>query len=108
MDVTADFVYCRLHGDKQLYASVYSPKTIDAWAQRAVQWARGGEVDDGTHASAKNARGMSTRDVYIYFDNDAKVRAPADARSLIQRVDQIKSQLTPRAAGHAPVRPKAA
>lgn len=108
MDVTADFVYCRLHGDKQLYASGYGPKAIDSWAQRAVQWARGGEVEDGTHASEKGALRRSTRDVYLYFDNDAKVRAPADAQSLIRRVDEIKSPLTPRVVRRAPAHPKAA
>jgi uncharacterized protein YecE (DUF72 family) len=111
MDVTADFVYCRLHGDKQLYASGYGPKAIDEWAQRTMQWARGGEVEDGTHASAKHARRMSRRDVYLYFDNDAKVRAPEDARSLIQRIEnqlpQIERQLTPRVDSHAPA-PRAA
>lgn len=108
MDVTADFVYCRLHGDKELYASGYGPEAIDAWAQRALQWARGGEVEDGTHASTKHAPHMSTRDLYIYFDNDAKVRAPADAQSLIERVDQIKRGLTRHVAGRGSARPKAA
>jgi uncharacterized protein YecE (DUF72 family) len=90
MDVTADFVYCRLHGDKQLYASGYGPKAIDTWAHRVVQWAAGGEVTDGRRASAKDARTRRTRDVFIYFDNDAKVRAPADARSLMKRITSLK------------------
>lgn len=80
MDVTSDFVYCRLHGDKQLYASGYGPKAIDAWARRAVTWARGGEVEDGTHASSKPARQRAARDVYIYFDTMprcARRRTPA-------------------------------
>lgn len=104
MDVTADFIYCRLHGDRQLYASGYGAKAIDAWTQRTIQWARGGEAEDGTHASGKPGRSRSARDVYVYFDNDAKVRAPADAHSLIRRIGQIRKELTPRAAA----RPKAA
>jgi uncharacterized protein YecE (DUF72 family) len=87
MDVTADFVYCRLHGDKQLYASGYGPKAIDAWAQRVTAWAAGGEAADGTRASEKNARARRTRDVYVYFDNDAKVRAPVDAACLMRRIE---------------------
>lgn len=89
MDVTADFVYCRLHGDKQLYASGYGPKAIDRWAQRAVRWSQGGEVDDGRKASAKPARPGTARDLFVYFDNDAKVRAPADAQSLVRRVHEL-------------------
>lgn len=104
MDVTADFIYCRLHGDRQLYASGYGAKAIDAWTLRTIQWARGGEAEDGTHASGKPGRSRSARDVYVYFDNDAKVRAPADAHSLIRRIGQIRKELTPRAAA----RPKAA
>lgn len=91
MDVTADFVYCRLHGSKELYASGYGPKAIDAWAQRAVRWARGGEAGDGRKASTKNGRPRKARDVFVFFDNDAKVRAPADAQKLIRRVNEIRA-----------------
>lgn len=89
MDATADFVYCRLHGSEQLYASGYDKKAIEAWAQRVVRWAGGEEVRDGDRASAEDARKRSTRDVFVYFDNDAKVRAPADAQSLRERVKQL-------------------
>jgi uncharacterized protein YecE (DUF72 family) len=89
MDVTSDFVYCRLHGDKQLYASGYGPKALETWANRVVRWAGGGEVDNGRKASAKIARARSTRDVYVYFDNDAKVRAPVDAQSLMKKIAAI-------------------
>lgn len=92
MDVTADFVYCRLHGDKQLYASGYGPKAIETWAQRVVQWARGREAENGRKASAKPARRKAARDVFVYFDNDAKVRAPLDAKSLARRVNQLMQQ----------------
>jgi uncharacterized protein YecE (DUF72 family) len=65
--VTADFVYVRLHGAKQLYTSGYSPKELRAWAHRIERWLSAG------------------RDVYVYFDNDVKVRAPFDAANL-QRI----------------------
>jgi len=46
MDVTSDFVYCRLHGSRQLYASGYGRKSIDDWAARVVAWANGREPED--------------------------------------------------------------
>jgi len=87
MDVTADFVYCRLHGSEVLYASGYDGPALDKWAERVVSWAKGGEAE-GQHGSAKAAPKRATRDVYVYFDNDAKVRAPVDAQGLMERVEK--------------------
>ena len=67
-DVTADFMYLRLHGDKQLYASGYTDAALDRWADRIRHWSRG------------------SRDVYCYFDNDVKVRAPFDADRLMSKL----------------------
>lgn len=89
MDVTADFVYCRLHGSKELYASGYGRKALEKWAARIVAWSRGGEAEDGKKASSKSARKRRARDVFVYFDNDAKVRAPVNAASLRKMVDGI-------------------
>ncbi|SER38183.1 Protein of unknown function DUF72 [Faunimonas pinastri] len=36
MDVTAGFVYCRLHGATELYASGYDAPEIDFWAEKIV------------------------------------------------------------------------
>lgn len=99
-DITSDFVYCRLHGSEQLYASGYGDAALDIWAARVVRWARGQEVEDeppgsklhGHHASTKLARKRAARDVYVYFDNDAKVHAPFDAQHLRERVDRLLSQ----------------
>jgi uncharacterized protein YecE (DUF72 family) len=82
MDVTADFVYVRLHGSEQLYASGYGPEAIAVWAKRVAAWATGGEPEDAIRASGKPAPRRKTRDVYVYFDNDIKVRAPFDAQAL--------------------------
>ena len=82
-DVTAGFVYCRLHGSEQLYASGYTGKALDVWAKRLKGWASGGAVDG---ACILPARRRGPRDVYVYFDNDAKVRAPFDAQSLRQKL----------------------
>lgn len=91
MDVTADFVYCRLHGSEELYASGYEADAIDRWSRRIVAWSRGREVTDGKRAHAKPASKRSSRDVFVYFDNDAKVRAPFDAQALRKRVDEINA-----------------
>jgi uncharacterized protein YecE (DUF72 family) len=89
MDVTADFVYCRLHGSEQLYASGYEADAIETWARRVVAWSRGEEVTDGKRAHHKSARKRASRDVFVYFDNDAKVRAPFDAQALRRRIGEI-------------------
>jgi uncharacterized protein YecE (DUF72 family) len=67
-DVTADFVYVRLHGDTELYVSGYDDEALDAWAARVCGWAE---------------RGL---DVYVYFDNDARGHAPHDAVALLDRL----------------------
>jgi uncharacterized protein YecE (DUF72 family) len=94
MDLTADFVYCRLHGSDVLYASGYDGKALRAWSRRVAAWAAGLEPEDANRVIAKPARKRSSRDVYLYFDNDAKVRAPFDALSLIRRVRRLR-QLEP-------------
>ena len=94
MDLTSDFVYCRLHGSEQLYASGYDSDAINTWAHRVVHWARGGEAGDGRKASQANGLPLTTRDVYVYFDNDAKVRAPFDAQQLQKRVIELQQRST--------------
>lgn len=65
--VTSDVVYVRLHGHTELYTSGYAPASLDRWADRCRAWA-------------------ADADVYVYFDNDARGRAPYDATSLIERL----------------------
>jgi uncharacterized protein YecE (DUF72 family) len=86
LDVTSNFVYCRLHGSEVLYASGYEAHALDIWARRVVAWARGEEVSDGRKASTRDAPKRKRRDVFVYFDNDMKVRAPLDAEQLRDRV----------------------
>lgn len=66
--VTADFVYARLHGAEELYASGYTDAALDHWAERVRGW---------------RADGL---DCHVYFDNDVKARAPFDAMALLDRV----------------------
>jgi uncharacterized protein YecE (DUF72 family) len=91
MDVTSDFVYCRLHGSEVLYASGYGKKDLDQWAKRVAAWATGKEPIDAERILDHPATKKQARDVYLYFDNDAKVRAPVDAKNLIARVSKILS-----------------
>lgn len=70
-EVTADFVYVRLHGSRELYVSGYSDDELDAWATKIRSW---------------GGRGQTRRDVYVYFDNDARVHAPHDAVRLMSRL----------------------
>lgn len=64
-EATAGFRYVRLHGAEELYASGYDGPALQTWAGRIRDWDADG------------------RDVFVYFDNDIKVRAPYDAMALI-------------------------
>jgi uncharacterized protein YecE (DUF72 family) len=85
-DVTADFVYLRLHGAEELYASGYGDEALDEWARRVRSWSAGREPRDARRAGSVRARKRAARDAYVFFDNDAKVRAPFDAMSLARRL----------------------
>jgi uncharacterized protein YecE (DUF72 family) len=65
---TSDFMYVRLHGAEELYASGYDDTSLDAWAARVAAWT------------------TSKLDVFVYFDNDVKGYAPHDAMRLISRI----------------------
>jgi uncharacterized protein YecE (DUF72 family) len=80
-DVTADFVYIRLHGADETYASGYGAKALDRWARRIRAWREGGEPRDAARVAGRAPK-RKRRDVYAYFDNDRKVRAPYDALEL--------------------------
>ncbi|MFC7400171.1 DUF72 domain-containing protein [Chelatococcus sp. GCM10030263] len=89
MDVTADFVYCRLHGSEELYVSGYDDEALDRWAARVHAWAHGREPEDAERVLPPTRPRRAGRDVFVYFDNDAKVRAPADASALAARLARM-------------------
>ena len=97
--LTSDFVYVRLHGDVKIYTSGYTDRALASWARRIRAWAKDG------------------RDVYVYFDNDVKVKAPFDALNLMRmlglewgtpwhtpgtRVPRLKYAYGPRVTGGNP------
>ncbi len=81
-DVTADFVYVRLHGDAKLYESGYTSAVLETWADKIDAWLDGQEPTHARTIGATPAARRTHRDVFVYFDNDIKVRAPYDAISL--------------------------
>ncbi|MDQ6807859.1 MAG: DUF72 domain-containing protein [Verrucomicrobiota bacterium] len=83
-DLTSDFLYCRLHGDEVLYVSGYSERAIEWWRERLALWQRGEQPADARLVTSAPAK-KGPRDIYIYFDNDAKVHAPFDAKQLASR-----------------------
>lgn len=97
-DVTADFMYLRLHGEKELYASGYTPDALERWAGRIRAWRAGKEPDDAQRVCDEPAPEQRARDVYCYFDNDAKVRAPFNASALVARLGLAHRAPEPQAA----------
>lgn len=85
-DLTSDFVYLRLHGDAELYASGYTEAALRNWARRIRTWHRGQQPGDAQLAGRREDACKGGKRVYCYFDNDLKVRAPFDARNLLQRL----------------------
>lgn len=86
-DITADFVYMRLHGDKTLYQSGYSDRALAKWAKRIEAWHGGGELRSTQKVTKLEPPTSKSRDVYCYFDNtDVKLRAPVDAQTLIKKL----------------------
>ncbi len=96
MDLTADFVYCRLHGSKELYRSGYGKKALDEWAARVRAWSKGSPMRDGCFVDTKRIK-AAPRDVFLFFDNTDKLHAPDDARGLMKRLG-LGEQIAARAA----------
>ena len=85
-DITGDFVYARLQKGNEKLKAGYPPQALDAWAARAETWAKGGEPPDLPRVD-KTKPVKKPRDVFIYFIHEAKLRAPAAAMALIERLN---------------------
>jgi uncharacterized protein YecE (DUF72 family) len=84
-DLTADLVYIRLHGAEQLYVSGYNDSALEWWANRIDHWRKGKQPRDATLIAPREVD-TRPRDVFVYFDNDAKVHAPFDAIRLAKHL----------------------
>lgn len=96
MDLTADFVYCRLHGSEQLYVSGYDDEALDRWAHLVAEWVKGRDPKEAQRVLPPAPSRTHGRDVYVYFDNDVKVRAPRDAESLAVRLNSGSAASRPK------------
>jgi uncharacterized protein YecE (DUF72 family) len=85
-DVTADFVYIRLHGDEELYKSAYMEGALTRWAKRIGRWSEGREPSDARRIVDEAAAVRRSRDVFCYFDNTDKVEAPDNAQRLMKKL----------------------
>ncbi|MCP1443180.1 uncharacterized protein YecE (DUF72 family) [Pseudomonas sp. GGS8] len=94
-DLTSDFVYLRLHGAEELYASGYTPQALQRWGDRIEAWHHGQQpTDPQLIAPRQKPKTRRSREVFCYFDNDIKVRAPFDARRLLERLHLDKGLVT--------------
>lgn len=84
-DLTADFVYARLMDSSEKLKTGYAPKALDAWAERTRAWAKGGQPDD-LPAVEDRMPAARKREVFVFFINGAKERAPAAAQALLERL----------------------
>jgi uncharacterized protein YecE (DUF72 family) len=88
-DISADFIYIRLHGDEELYRSGYGDEALERWARRIRAWSVGSEPQDVRRVLDRKPLPTKARDVYCFFDNtDVKLRAPVDAQTLMRMLGQ--------------------
>ena len=85
-ELTAGFVYLRLHGSLRTYASDYDEARLDRWAERIRAWAGGGEPANAERITARKPPARKSRDVFVYFDNDGSAHAPRNATELMERL----------------------
>jgi uncharacterized protein YecE (DUF72 family) len=86
-DVTADFVYARLQKGDEANPTGYPAAALDRWAERAREWAEGGQPDDLRRADPQTQPVRQERDVFVYFIRSGKPRAPHAAMALQERLD---------------------
>jgi uncharacterized protein YecE (DUF72 family) len=85
-DATADFVYARLQKGSDEIPTAYPAKELDAWTARARTWAAGSAPADLPRIDPDHRTAAKSRDVFMYVIHEGKVRAPAAAMALIERL----------------------
>jgi uncharacterized protein YecE (DUF72 family) len=103
MDVTTDFVYCRLHGSRELYRSGYTAADLDCWTARVRAWAAGKRPDGEFAGQVSDSENGKSHDVFVFFDNTDKRHAPKNAASLMRRLGQ-KAPAYPRELSRIPIK----
>jgi uncharacterized protein YecE (DUF72 family) len=88
-DVTADFVYARLMRARSEIATGYTDGELDRWAERAREWAAGGDPADLPRIAAP-AGGGAPREVFVYFISAAQERNPHAAMALLRRLGALR------------------
>lgn len=86
-DITADFVYARLQKGDDDIPTAYAPAALGHWAKRAQLWAAGGAPDDLAYADPNHKAPQESRDVFVYFIHEGKIRAPNAARAFMERIE---------------------
>jgi uncharacterized protein YecE (DUF72 family) len=84
-DVTAPFVYARIMGTSEVDPAGYSDEALDLWTQRTRAWASG-EPPDGLETVGASPADKAGRDVFLYVISGFKVRNPAAAMAMIERL----------------------
>ena len=90
-ELTAGFVYIRLHGPKAVYSSAYSRRELEGWARRIEKWSNGSEPEDASHITDLDPPRRKGRAVYVYFDNDSGGHAPRQALELIRLLARART-----------------
>jgi uncharacterized protein YecE (DUF72 family) len=85
-DITGDVIYARLQRGDDTLEAAYAPAELDAWAGRAKIWAKGAAPPNLPRIDAGHTPVAKPRDVFIYFIHEGKLRAPAAAMALIERL----------------------
>jgi uncharacterized protein YecE (DUF72 family) len=96
-EVTAGFVYVRLHGRPRTYASRYSDRALDDEARKIDSWLRGEQPAEARRVTDRPPPRRKSFDVYVYFDNDALGHAPHDALRLRGRLERRRGEPRQRA-----------
>lgn len=85
-DVTGDFVYARLQTGSDAVETAYPPSELDAWTRRLKVWAEGGRPEDLDAVAPETPADKRPREVFAFIIHEGKVRAPAGAEAIIQRL----------------------
>jgi uncharacterized protein YecE (DUF72 family) len=84
-DVAGDFLYLRLQKGDDAIPTAYPEDAIADWAGRIRKWLSGDAPADLPHVGTARSK-IKPRDIFVYFIHEGKVRAPAAAMALIEKM----------------------